>query len=156
MTTADLKALFSSGTDGTVLVITVGNLFRGDDGAGPYIAGNVGVPAGNLFVMDAGDRPESILDRVPDIKPQKTIIIDAADFGGAAGEIRLIPEDTVSNVILSTHRFPLAAIGMLIAADTGSEVNYLGIQPAELGFGQGLSPEVRKAADAIAEVLLNG
>lgn len=155
MTTADLRALFSSGKDGTTLVITVGNSLRGDDGVGPYIACNIGLPSGNLSVIDAGERPEGILDRISDIKPKTTVIIDAADFGGSAGEIRLIPEDKVSNATLSTHRFPLAAIGMLIAADTGSEVHYLGIQPAEHGFGQGLSPEVRKAADTIADILLN-
>lgn len=153
MLTAEISDLISKPSKGITLFITVGNSFRSDDGVGPYIAERIGLLLENTVILNAGDKPENIIDSAIEIKPARTIIIDAADFGGTPGEVRLIPEDLVPDNTLSTHTFPLRVITRVIAEDTGSEVFFLGIQPAGMALGEGLSEEVRKSADAIISAL---
>lgn len=156
MLTAEVEALFNPDFNsdlGITLVITVGNYLRSDDSVGPYIAGNIHSPRKNLIVLDAGDRPENFIDRAVEANPTKTIIIDAADFGGVPGELRIIPEHVIPDKPLSTHSFPLSIIARLLAEDTGSEVSFLGIQPENMDFGEGLSPKVKSAADEIIKLI---
>lgn len=152
MLTAEITTLFNSDS-GITLVITVGNLLRSDDGVGPYIAGAISSPKREIIVLDAGDRPENILDRAVEVKPAKTIIVDAADFGGVPGELRIIPEYSIPDNPLSAHSFPLRIVARLLAEDTGSEVFFLGIQPETMAFGEGLSPKVKRAAEEIIKLI---
>lgn len=152
MLTSEITELFNPAA-GITLVITVGNPLRSDDGAGPYIAGKIASPRENIIVMNAGDRPENIIDKAVELKPFQTIIIDAADFGGVPGEMRIIPEHAIPDKPLSTHSFPLRIISRLLAEDTGSEVFFLGIQPESMVFGEGLSPKVRGAAEEIIKLI---
>lgn len=73
-----------------LLAITIGNRFRSDDGVGPFIARQIKKSKKNVIVINAEDKPENIIDRAIQLKPCKVIIIDAANFGGMPGEIRLI------------------------------------------------------------------
>ncbi len=138
---------------GVTLVITVGNSFRSDDGVGPYIAGGVKFPQNHILILNAGDRPENIIDDAIVIEPKRTIIIDAADFNGIPGEMRLIPESAVPDVIHSTHSFPLNVVSRLIAEDTGSEIYFLGIQHKSMALGEGLSGEVCESAQKIIQII---
>jgi len=154
-TTDDIswRDLFEPQEIGTTFVLTVGNLFRSDDGVGPFIAKHVPHPRGHIRILDAGDKPENCIDRATELKPVRSVIIDAADFGGRPGEIRLIPEEAIPDTMLSTHTFPLRIIAKILAEDTGSPVFFLGIQPKTMDFGEGLSPEIRSAADEIVRML---
>jgi hydrogenase 3 maturation protease len=136
-----------------LLIITIGNSLRGDDGVGPYIASKLkNLPKG-FILLDAGDRPEDIITGAVDCRPARTIIIDAADFGGIPGEARFIPDNAIPQTPLSTHSFPLPVITSILRQDTGSEVRFLGIQAEFLGFGEVISPEVLAAADEIIALI---
>ncbi|TAN40957.1 MAG: hydrogenase 3 maturation endopeptidase HyCI [Nitrospirae bacterium] len=148
-----IKDLFEPVPGGVTLVITVGNGLRSDDGAGPYIAAKAAEPHPGVALLDAGDKPENVLDKAVSFKPARTIIIDAADFGGQPGDIRLLPEDAIPSNTLTTHTFPLPVVAKMIAEDTGSEIFFIGIQPKSMAFGEGLSDEVRAAADLIVQYI---
>ncbi len=150
---SEIEELFRPPASGVVLVITVGNPYRSDDGAGPYISGGVSLPKGHIRIINAGERPENIIDEAIAITPRRTIIIDAADFGGRPGEIRIIPEEAVPDVIHSTHSFPLNVVSRLIADDTGSEVFFVGIQYRSMDFGETISAEVLDSAKKIMEMI---
>lgn len=153
MLTAEIEELLRPGRKGTTLIITVGNSLRCDDGVGPYIAGKIKGPKTNLVVLNVGDKPENALDKAILIGPQKTVIIDAADFGGKIGEIRIIDIEHVPETTLSTHLFPLKIIARILKEDTGSGVFFLGVQPGKMHLGEGLSKPVRLAADKIVKSL---
>jgi len=142
---------------GITLIITVGNTLRQDDGVAPLIAEQLlstkSEILNNLKILNVNDKPENAIDEAVKIKPAKTVIIDAADFGGRVGETRIIPHDQIPETTLSTHTFPLAIIAKMIEQDTGSPVYFLGIQPGKMGWGEGLSPEVEKTADQIIKSL---
>ncbi|MCK5581431.1 MAG: hydrogenase 3 maturation endopeptidase HyCI [Candidatus Omnitrophica bacterium] len=161
--TADiLKVLtFSKGTN---LIITVGNSFRSDDGVGSYIfsclcrgrspnSDNKEDELGlrPLFFLDAGYTPENIVDEAISLNPDTVVILDAADFGGEPGEVRLIPEEAIPETTLSTHMVPMSVVTCLIADATGAAIHFIGIQPKNVAMGEGLCEEVRAAADAIVE-----
>jgi len=138
------------------LVITVGNTLRHDDGVGPYIAEQILNPKSeilnNIKILNTNDKPESSIEEAVKTKPAKTIIIDAADFGGKVGEARIIDKEHIPQTTLSTHTFPLPIIAKMIEDDTASPVFFLGIQPARMDLGEGISPEVEKTAKEIIKL----
>ncbi|MDD5014370.1 MAG: hydrogenase maturation peptidase HycI [Atribacterota bacterium] len=139
--------------EGKLLVVTVGNSLRSDDGVGIYIFNQIKQCKENIIILNANSKPENIIDQVVQIKPQRVIIIDAADFGGRAGEMRLIRKNNIQNRSLSTHSFSLDIIARIIEEDTGAEVLFLGIQPRSVRLREGLSKSVRKAAERIIRLL---
>ena len=150
---SDIEDIFHPQASGKTLIVTVGNPYRSDDGVGPYIAGGVSSPKNHIIILNAGERPENIIFKAIEIKPKRTIIIDAADFMGKPGEVRIIPEGAVPDVIHSTHSFPLNIVSRMIAEDTGSEIYFIGIQYENMAYGEVLTPEVKASADRIIELL---
>ena len=119
--------VFKINGDEKVLIVTVGNPLRSDDGIGPYIAERFNPEKRGFLFLDARDKPENVIDEAVSLHPSKVVIIDAADFGGKAGEVRLIPESAIPENTLSTHSFPLPVISNIIRQDTGAEVVFFGI-----------------------------
>ena len=118
--TAEIKQTLSSAD----LIITIGNDLRSDDGVGPYIAKH----CQSKKVLDAQDKPENIIEEAVFRKPKIAVIIDAADFDGGIGEVRMIKKEQIPKTTLSTHAFPLNIIAQIIENDTGARVHFLGIQ----------------------------
>ncbi len=143
-----------SASSGASLLITVGNDFRSDDGVGPYIARGLAGLQGRS-VIDAGSKPENVIDDAIAMKPSRIVIIDAADFGGDPGEARIIPRAAIPETTLSTHTIPLPVVTAILEEDTGAEVVFIGIQPASLELGEGLTAEVEKTARKIIEMIEN-
>jgi len=133
---------------GTCLFLTAGNPYRCDDGVGPYIAGRLKA-LGITNVLDAGQTPEDIVDDAIARRPRRVVIFDAASFGGRAGEVRLIPEEMIPETTLSTHSIPLNVISQVIQTGTRAEMFFVGIQGRSFALGEGLSDEVRRAAEDI-------
>ena len=134
------------------LIITAGNSFRSDDGVGTYLAAHLN-SSGRLKIIDAKDTPENIVDQAIKLNPDNIVVIDAADFGGYPGEAKIISQENISEVTLSTHMIPLNVVIKIITKDTKSEVAFIGIQPKTISFGEGLSDEVKKTADVIIETI---
>lgn len=160
MLTADIQNLLRPPEEGTLLIITVGNTLRGDDAVGPYIGDTILnflklslVSPDRIRIFNAGERPERALGEIEKLKASKVVIIDVANFGAKAGDIRLIDDKFIHDAALSTHRFPIKVIAKLIEDDFGIPVHFLGIQPKQTALGDKMSDEVKTAADQIIEVI---
>ncbi len=140
---------------GVTLIITAGNSFRQDDGVGPYIASGIR-PTSTLKVINAGYTPENIIEEAVSLNPQSIVFIDAADFNSQAGDIRLIPEESIPETTVSTHMIPLNIISRLIADSIKSKIAFIGIQPKSTQFGEDMCPEVKSAADTIVRTIHQG
>ena len=149
MLTAELNDLFTFSDKNPLLIITIGNSYRSDDGVGPYIARQVNKYKKDFTILNAEDQPENIIDEATRLKPGKIVIIDAADFGGMPGEIRLIEKKDIPDTSLSTHSFSPNILAAIIEEDTGADVLFLGIQPESIQFGEGISKPVKEAAKRI-------
>ncbi len=148
--TGDVLDVLKPG-QGLDLFLTVGNPFRSDDGVGSYLASFLmDLP---VRLLDAGQTPENIIDEATELKPSRVIILDAADFGGKPGEVRVISEEAIPETTLTTHMVPMNVVSRLITESTGAKIIFIGIQPKTVTLGEGLSPEVRQTADEIVDVI---
>ena len=129
------------------MLMTLGNSLRGDDGVGPFIGENINCKAEDFKIINAYTTPENMVFPIVDFKPDKIIVVDAANFGGLPGEVRKIPPDKISKYsAISTHSFPLEVIFGIILEDTKASLNIIGVQPKKMDYVEGLTIEVEKAA----------
>ena len=137
---------------GTVVIACVGNEIRGDDGVGPYVSRLI-KEVGRVHVVDCGETPENYLGVITRFKPEKVVVIDAAEFGGKPGEIRLVKKSEIAGGGPSTHDAILTLFTDFIEHETGAETFFLAIQPAGTKVGAGLSPHVEAAGRRIATTI---
>jgi len=139
-----------------VVVLGVGNPLRGDDGFGPAVAARLaaGAPAG-LAVIDAGSAPENFAGALRRERPEVLLALDAADFGGAPGELRLLAPGELSAGGFSTHAASLTMLFDYLGAECGTESRVLAVQAASVTLNEGLSAPVAAAAARAAELLRN-
>jgi hydrogenase maturation protease len=157
----DQYGMLSGGCNGAFVL--AGNDFRSDDGVGPYIAEAL-VPIMKdlscVQVYNTRTNPENYIDEVAAAAPKIVVFLDAANFGGITGEFIIIEDETVfSQGSASTHTIPLGIIANLIKSKCGCDVMYIGIQAQRLQLGEGLSDDVKIAADMLIEAIktrLNG
>ncbi|RLE13743.1 hydrogenase maturation peptidase HycI [Candidatus Aerophobetes bacterium] len=142
---------------GKVVFLGVGNLMRGDDGAGCKFIEELKkaekLRFSQIYLLDGGQVPENYIEVIAKIKPDKIFIVDSADFGGSPGEVRLI-EEVEPGLSFSTHTLSLSFVVDYLRKKTGAKIFILGIQPRKLGWGNGLSSEVRKAVKDLAAKLI--
>jgi len=139
--------------DNNTLIITLGNDFRSDDGVGCYIYNSIINEKLNFHLLNGGDRPENIIDDVINLKPSRVIIIDAANFSGKFGEIRIFSDDQINQVTYSTHSISPVIISKIIQTELNCPVFFLGIQAKNFSYGETLSKQIKKTADGVIEVL---
>ncbi|MEO0070416.1 MAG: hydrogenase 3 maturation endopeptidase HyCI [candidate division WOR-3 bacterium] len=128
---------------GKILIVGVGNRLRCDDGVGSHIVDLFKERVKDVEVIDAGTVPENYLESITQKRPQRVLIVDACLFDGKPGEFRLFDLESFENLHFpnfSTHTLPLNLIAQLIITKTNAKVYLLGIQPAQRGFGEKLSP----------------
>jgi len=137
---------------GRTLIIFIGNPLRGDDGIGPFIGERI-KETDDLKIINAGVNPENVIDHAISIKPERIIIIDAANFNGHTGEARVIDKNNLPETSLSTHSIPLTVFTSILEEDANCKVYFLGIQVASIDFGREMSGEVKSTGEAIIDLI---
>ncbi len=139
------------------VIVCLGSELRCDDGLGPYIGENLKIKKEGLKIVNAFSVIENYVEEIINYAPSKLIVIDAAFFDGKSGEMRILPLEKLSSYkIVSTHSFPLEAVLRIIKQDLPKlEIKILGVQPLDIGYGEGLSFPVKKAAEEIICFLNN-
>ena len=134
-----------------LIVIGLGNAFRGDDAAGLAVARTLG---DDPRVLVHEGEPIDLLDRWEDA--DEVIVVDAARSGSAPGTVHRL--DGLREPVAaggSTHAFGLAETLALARAlgraPVGVEV--IGIEGEHFGAGEALSPAVAGAVERVAREL---
>jgi len=130
----------------------VGNALRADDAAGSIVAEQLRVRFPDR-VFDGGQAPENFAGPVRRARPDTLIIVDAADFGGEPGEVRMARSDEVSGLMMGTHAPPLSVLMSLLAEEAGADVYLVAVQVASTELGGTMSQEARAAASKLVEEL---
>ncbi len=142
---------------GRVLVLGIGNTLRSDDGIGSLLASRIQdkIP---YIVYDSGASPENYLGKIIKDKPDTILLIDAVDFGGEAGEVRVLEGEDIQTInFFSTHDASISlAISYLKNSLKEAAIIILAIQPEILAFGDKLSPQISKALSKLEGWFLNG
>ncbi len=134
-----------------VLFVGMGNRIKKDDGVGIYITNELEKKEG-INVIVAENSIENYLGKINAQNINAVVFIDAVDFGKEPGYTSLLPVKDIHDSTTNTHNLSLKTISGFLEA---SEIQILGIQPREVGFGFGLSEKIEKVADKIIESLLN-
>lgn len=151
----DIPALFDLLREPTCFV-GVGNPLRGDDGVGPWIVGAVRdrIAGTSLRVVDAQDVPENFVPGIARGDCRNVVFIDAVAAEGAPGTVVFGPlEDFPEAESFTTHKLALSLSRKFLEA-AGKKVFLLGIVPADLDFGEGLTAGVRRTAAALRDAIL--
>jgi hydrogenase maturation protease len=75
-------------------------------------------------------------------------------FKGKPGTVQIIPLDKISGTTLSTHTIPISVTIEIIKREIGAKVILIGLQPEKTGFGENLSPKLKKAAKKVAATIV--
>jgi hydrogenase 3 maturation protease len=138
-----------------IIILGVGNRLRGDDSIGCLITDELKSHNG-LMVIDCGSAPENFIDKVCSSAPNEIIIVDACNFGAEPGKFQLFTEsqiEKISSQLLSTHTLPLSLTVAMIKKQIPCKIQLLGVQPESIDFGEGLSPNLKKAKNKIVKYL---
>ena len=129
--------------DGHVCLLGIGNRRRCDDGAGSWIAAALHATLGPSAI-DAGTVPENYLEKMARSHPDTIVLIDAVDFGGTPGELRVLEPERIAPAGVSTHALSLRMAVQYLRARTAAHVVLLAIQPASIDEGDALSEPVAR------------
>jgi len=136
----------------SMVIVCVGSDLRGDDGAGVAVAKQL---AGTVRwqVFNTQCVPESYLMKIVDCRPASVLLIDALDFGAAAGAVELVEVGDLTGQGPSTHGpAPLAFLDILAMMHPCRRA-VLGIQPAQIELDQPLSQAVAAAVEMVVQAL---
>lgn len=141
-----------------LLVVGLGNEFRGDDGLGLYVARSLRrllKGLGNVRVIVAEGGLENVTHAILRYRPTHMVLVDAAYVeGGEPGAVYIFSVDELSNTrSLSTHYIPPRVIIDYIRSYVDVDVLIIGVQVKEVGLGLGLSSEVLETCNYLVEVL---
>ena len=144
-----LRKLSSSKT----LILGIGQLLKGDDGAGPFICKEL---SGKISaeLINAGSVPENYIQPIIKKTPKNLLIVDAVDFGGEPGTIKIFNPEQLNSMVFSTHTLSPHLFIDMIRREISVEVFLLGIQPAQIELGQPLSKPVEGAVRQLCDILV--
>ena len=147
-------------SDKRLAIIGLGNPLRGDDGIGPRVVEELtrrGLPEG-VMALDMGNAGLDLLQVLEGW--ERVVIVDAADVGREPGQfVRFTPAQ--ARLTEAADRFSLhhAGLGEVLAlADALGlvlpEMVIFGVQPAEVGWKEGLSPAVEAMLPVLTDAVL--
>ena len=136
---------------GKVVILCVGNVDKGDDGAGPYLASEIHGKC-PYEVINGGIAPENYTGVLKKMDPDTVIIADAVDFGGKTGEIRIFSGGDLRSGSVSTHDVSLKLLIEYLKASMDADIYVLGIMPGANRSGKNLSDEVKNAVKTLIPV----
>ena len=150
----ELKAWLEGAT--RVVVLGVGSRIRRDDAVGLVLVDRLKGRVPSLVeLFDCETVPESFTGPIRNLAPSHLLIIDAAELGLNPGEARVINPESILEARFSTHALSLSVLSEYIASETGAKVLLIGVQPKDLQFGVGMTPELTHAAERLSQFILS-
>lgn len=139
------------------VVFTVGNFMMADDGAGPLLAELLEKrPAPGWQVVDGGSTPENVTHHVRAAKPDRVLMVDAAEMGLEPGAVRRIdPALIAEKFLIDTHAIPLDFLVRSLR-ESVREVVFIGVQPGRVAFYEEMTPAVRAGVEELHSRLTAG
>jgi hydrogenase 3 maturation protease len=124
-----------------IIFIGLGNQYRTDDGVGIIFLNRLKtIPEYHLsHFINAGTTPENYLEEILERKAKAVVFIDAIQWGGKAGEICFLSDNSIDWRGISTHSYSIKLIEQYLLNYQDLQFFYLGIQPETLQFSNNIS-----------------
>ncbi len=136
------------------VIVGIGNILKGDDGAGPLVCEQLKCAKICADLIDAGTVPENYIQPIIKKAPQNLLVIDAIDFGAPPGTIRIFEPEQLSSHVISTHSLSPRLFVDMVCRDMSIDVYFVGIQPAQIQLGQSISQQVSHAIERLSQTLV--
>ncbi len=140
-----------------IVVAGIGNEIRKDDFVGVKIVRELAkkLDSQNIFLIECETVPESYIGQIAKFNPSHVLLIDAGMLGLEPGQAKLVDVKQLAMYpAISTHALPLRIFCELVEEMTRAKIALLAIQPKDVDFGEGLSPELEKTANQITRILI--
>jgi len=141
-------------SDSPTLILTIGNILKGDDGAGPLICKQLSKAKISAELIDAGTVPENYIHKIIKMAPKNMLVIDAIDFGEKPGTIKIFKPEQLNSLVISTHTLSPRLFVDMIRQNIKLDVHFIGIQPAQIELGQSISEQVDRAIRLLCDILI--
>jgi hydrogenase maturation protease len=133
-------------------ILGLGEEAKADDGVGKYVIDGLKKRKSRHLLLYS-EVPENAFSKLRNKDIGELTIVDAADFSGKPGEIRVMSEFKEA-VRLSTHSTSASNLVRYIKKSIGiKHVTLVLVQAKRLEFGKKMSPEVRQAGDMVVDLL---
>ncbi len=152
-----MKSIFKNILKGKVVIVGIGNILRGDDAVGPELIKRLKLKIKNesqIELLDVGEAPENYLEKIVKQTPDTVLLIDAVDFGGSAGSVTLLEQESLKEDGLTTHNASLKLTIKYLKERSINRIFIIGVQPEQIKFGGGLSKSVDKTLNQIKEEII--
>lgn len=139
-----------------VVVLGIGNTYRGDDGIGSLTAQKLRrckLPR-NIRVLDCETVPENFIHIVRSFNPTHIILIDSALINQKPGTVKLIPPDKIEELAVSTHTLPLTLLTKYLEDSLKAKIILLAIQPKNINFKIGLTPQLKNTLKNLTKTIV--
>ncbi len=142
-----------------VAILGVGSDLRGDDAAGILVAGRFAGQGSKVKqrlkyrIFIGATAPENLSGQIKRFNPTHLVIIDAADLGKPAGQVRLIERQELDGISFCTHRLPLKVMVDYLVQSINCAAIIIGIQPKTISFGSRPSKAVEKAVAKVYSMI---
>ena len=104
-----------------------------------------------ILFIESESVPESHIEPIVEFHPSHILIVDAAILGLSPGAIELRTPPETTHVAISTHSLPIHIFCSYLKRVTRAQIGLLLIQPQKTSFGEGLSPQVKRAAKEVVK-----
>lgn len=129
-------------------VIGMGNPLKKDDNTGNIVVDELGkvIKDKNFVFIKAFLTPENYLLPLKKSKPKKIYIIDAVEFKGRIGEVKLFNLEDINQSRATTHNIPVTFYKNYFP---NTIIKLVGIKVKDTGFGEELSKDLKNKLDDI-------
>lgn len=136
---------FAGINPGSIVFVSLGNIDRGDDGAGiEFLKRLQQIPdLSKAFFIEAGSTPENYLETIVKFLPAVVVFVDTIRTPKNPGKIFWIDETELDASEISTHAFSIRLIAGYLRQCGISDLKYLGIAGSEFGWGCQISAPVQ-------------
>jgi len=124
--------------------MSIGNPIKSDDNIGNVIIDKLDLE--NIIKIKAEISPENFMNKLEDC--DEIIILDALDFEGNVGEVKIFELDKINEVSMSTHSIPIDLMKRILP---NSKIKIIGIQPKSIDFGEELTKEMKNKIEEIVK-----
>ena len=132
-------------------IVGIGNMLKGDDQLGPLLIKKLQGKT-RAYLFDCGEVPENYIQPIINANPETIIIVDASDWGGEIGEIRLIKKEEIKNFSFSTHNASLGLFLDYLKSELPlANIIIIGVQAGKRGLMKALSPGVEAKLNELVD-----
>jgi hydrogenase maturation protease len=132
-----------------IVFVGLGNELIEDDGAGLELVKRLKSKKEfhrSHFII-AGRNPENYLQTILNCNPDIVVFIDAAEWNGPSGDIKIFNDEEIDQTEFSTHTFSIKMIKDYLLNQQLMNFMFIGIQPLRTNYKQGLSEPVQIAIE---------